>query len=97
MVVGGECLGGFNRHKNGDSFLTTAKGGERESVLLSEEQKVAALEVASLKNLEIAGVDMFYDQGQLYVIEANASPQFMAFEQVTGINVAHKILSYLTK
>ncbi len=97
LVVGGECLGGFNRYKNNGSFLTTERGGFRESAELTAVQKAAALEVTVQKGLEIAGVDMFYDEGELYVIEANASPQFMAFEKVTGCNVAEKILRYITQ
>ena len=97
LVIGGECVGGFNRHKNGLSFLTTAKGGVREVAVLDDVQIKAALEVTKLKNLNIAGVDMFYDRNQLFIIEANASPQFMAFEQVTGINVAQRILKFITK
>jgi hypothetical protein len=95
LVIGGECIGGFNRYKNGQSFLTTAKGGEREVAILDDVQVRAALEVAKLKKINIAGVDMFYDQDQLFIIEANASPQFMAFEQVTGVNVAQRILKFL--
>jgi ribosomal protein S6--L-glutamate ligase len=97
LVVGGECVGGFDRYKpEGEDFLTTRKGGKREAAQLSENQIQAALEATRLQGLEIAGVDMFSFEDKIYILEVNSSPQFNVFEKKTGINVAQKILRYIT-
>jgi glutathione synthase/RimK-type ligase-like ATP-grasp enzyme len=96
LVVGGKCLGGFLRYKKEDTFLTTVNGGPREVANLTSIQMEAAVEAAALQGLEIAGVDMFFDDGEVYIFEVNASPQFSVFEKVTGVNVAKSILEFLT-
>lgn len=97
LVVGDKVLGGINRHKReGEDFLTTAPGGLRESVELTQGQRDAALEATRLHGLEISGIDMFTVNGEIYIIEVNASPQFRVFEKYTGMNVAKEILEYLS-
>jgi hypothetical protein len=96
LVVGGEIVGGFDRYKKeGERFLTTRPGGLRQKAELSEKQKQTALEATRLKGLELAGVDMFVCEGEIYVIEVNAFPQFRVFERVTGVNIAKRIIEYL--
>ena len=98
FVVGGVCMGGYNRYKGiHSSFLTNAKGGKRVSVLLSPQQVAAAIEATAQQGLEIAGVDMFFSRGKDYIIEVNASPQFAVFEDVTGYKVSQNIIDYLVQ
>lgn len=98
MVVGGKCLGGFDRHKlePGD-FITTRRGGSRDLTQLTPAQEVAAIEATELQGLAIAGVDMFMSNNKIYIIEVNSSPQFKVFERCTGVNVAKEIITYLLK
>jgi ribosomal protein S6--L-glutamate ligase len=96
MVVGGKCLGGFDRFKlDSSDFITTRRGGSRDMTVLTPAQVAAAIEATRLQGLEIAGVDMFVINNQIYIIEVNCSPQFRVFERCTGINVAGEIISYL--
>ena len=97
LVVGGKCLGGFDRYKKGNSFLTNRRGGRREVANLTSDQISAAIEATELQGLEIAGVDMFFDRGRLYIIEVNSSPQFTVFEKNTEINIARYIIEYLIR
>jgi biotin carboxylase len=96
LVVGGVALGAYMRYKRqGEPFLTTARGGKREQIELTDELAFAAQEATLLQGLEISGVDLLYSGGRLYIIEVNASPQFHVFEKATGINAAKHILSYV--
>lgn len=96
LVIGEKVLGGFNRYKlNSESFLTTVGGGRREVTSLVDKQIVAAIEATRLQGLEIAGVDMFISNNEIYIIEVNSAPQFRVFEKVTGVNVAEEIINYL--
>lgn len=96
MVVGDRALGGFRRYKReGEDFLTSARGGRREEFFVTPDIAAAALEATKLQGLEIAGVDLITHNGKIYIIEVNASPQFIAFEQMTNINAAGAILDHL--
>lgn len=98
LVVGDNVLGGFNRYKKeGEKLLTTKPGGKREKAQLSKQQIEAAQEVASLKGLKIAGIDLFCIDSEVYILEVNASPQFRVFESITDINVASEIIDFLLK
>lgn len=98
MVVGGKCLGGFDRFKfNSGDFITTRLGGSRDMTVLTSVQAAAAVEATKLQGLEIAGVDMFMSDNEIYIIEVNCSPQFKVFERCTGVNVAKEIIAHLIK
>jgi ribosomal protein S6--L-glutamate ligase len=48
--------------------------------------------------LDIAGIDMVMrDDGRTQVIEANYSPGFKGFEEITGIDVASRIIEFVAK
>lgn len=96
LIVGNKVIGGLARYKpEGEDFLTTRRGGRRESVVLTKDMKDAALEAKMLQGLEIAGVDLFIYENKPYILEVNASPQIFIFETVTGKNAAVEILRYL--
>lgn len=95
MVIDGKILGAFTRYNKTGDFLTSRRGGGREVVHLSGEMESAALEAYKLSGLKVVGVDLVEHEGKVYVLEANASPQFGMFEKVTGINVAERIVAYL--
>jgi len=98
LVVGDTVVGGFDRFRpEGEPLLTTRKGGKRTVAELTEAQRSAALEATKLKRLEIAGVDMFMFQNELYVLEVNASPQFHVLSRKTGISAAALILDYIVR
>jgi ribosomal protein S6--L-glutamate ligase len=97
LVLGAKALGAMERL----SFHCQ----NRPSIPLSQRSKKAELSSAlgkiSLRttqalNIELAGLDIMPDKkGQLRILEINRSPQFKRFSQVTGINVAEKIIKYI--
>lgn len=94
FVVGGEVVGGFQRFINEGEYKSNIRGTRAEKIVVSEEMKNVALEATAAMDYEIAGVDLFEHEGEIYVIEVNVSPQWEKFKLVTGINPAENIIKY---
>lgn len=96
LIVGHEVLGIIKRTKIRTLSCREAKSGVKSTkVELSGELKKLALRIAKISGNDICGIDLINHKGKYYSIEANRSPQFRAFSEVTGINVAEKIIKYL--
>lgn len=95
LVVGGRVVASMQRQSLDDDFRSNIhQGGEGKSIKLTDEERKTALKAAKAMGLSICGVDMMRsDRGPL-VLEVNSSPGF-AIEQVTGRNVAEKIIEYI--
>jgi len=98
LILGTEILGVLERFRGEHSIITNLSAGNRaqKGVLKSEITDLAILAAQAL-NLEYAGVDIILDSNENpFIIELNNSPQFEGFERETGVNVAEKIIKYLT-
>ena len=95
FVVGGRVVASMKRQSLDDDFRSNLhQGGEGSTVKLSDEERKTALKAAKAMGLSICGVDMMRsDRGPL-VLEVNPSPGF-GIEQVTGRNIAEKIIEYI--
>lgn len=93
MVVGGTAIGAMERTaRDTDAFLANiASGGVGRSVPLSSGIARLAEAAARVAELEIAGVDLLHAGAGFAVCELNTAPGFVAFEAVTGIDVAGAI------
>jgi RimK family alpha-L-glutamate ligase len=97
FVVGGEVVGGFERFLNEGAIKTNIRGTRGEMVAVSEKMKEIAINSTKAMGYEIAGVDLFEHEGEVYVIEVNVTPQWERFKIVTGINPAEHIIKYAIK
>ena len=95
FVVGGRVVASMQRQSLDDDFRSNIhQGGQGAVVKLTEQERKTAIKAAKAMGLPICGVDMMRsDRGPL-VLEVNASPGF-AIENVTGRNVAAKIIEYV--
>ncbi len=95
FVVGGKVVASMKRQSLDDDFRSNLhQGGEGVVVKLTDEEKKTVQRAAKAMGLSICGVDiMRSDRGPL-VLEVNSSPGF-GIEQVTGRNVAEKIIEYV--
>lgn len=95
IVVGGKVVASMKRQSLDDDFRSNLhQGGEGVVVKLTDEERKTAQKAAKAMGLSICGVDMMRsDRGPL-VLEVNSSPGF-GIEQVTGRNVAEKIIEYV--
>ena len=95
FVVGSRVVASMKRQSLDDDFRSNLhKGGEGVSVKLTPEEKRIVIKAAKAMGLHIAGVDLMRSNRGPLILEVNASPGF-GIEQVTGRNVAEKIIEYV--
>ncbi len=96
LVLGEEVLGVMKRSlAEGAIVSNIAKGGLTSSADLDPDVLAMAVKAARTMGLDFAGVDLLLHDGRPYVLEVNSAPEFKAFERVTGVNVAARVLDYL--
>ena len=93
MVIGGKVLGVMKRATGENERLKNVFTKAQLPDWVLEK----AIKAAKVCGIEIAGVDVVFKQGvkDPYFWEVNRAPNYDRFEEVTGINVASEIVSYL--
>jgi|688.fasta_scaffold197387_4 RimK family alpha-L-glutamate ligase len=92
-VVGGKVLGAMLRRSTDGSFKANiSRGGDGQAYPLNAEIERLALGCAKALELEIAGVDLLFNDDGYSVCEVNSAPGFAGFEATTGLNVARSVL-----
>lgn len=95
LVVGGKVIGCMRRYSK-DSFKANfSTGGSVEPYELTPQIEWMATETAKLFKLDIAGVDLLFDNNEFKICEANSSPGFKGMEQAYGAHIAEAIIDYL--
>ncbi len=100
FIVGGKPLGAIKRTPaSGDFRANVSQGGgvfhETDVKILSELYQIA-VNVSSLFDLQICGVDIIHNEEtkQFQFLEVNTVPQWQGFKKTTKIPVAEEILSF---
>ncbi len=96
FVVGEEVVAAmyrYNAEKDWRSNL--AIGGKAVSCKVTSEIEDISLKVTESVKGEIIGVDLIEKDGSMYVQELNHVPQFRGVTEVSGVNVASKIINYI--
>jgi ribosomal protein S6--L-glutamate ligase len=95
FVVGSQVVASMKRQSLTDDFRSNLhQGGEGTAIKLTDEEEKTAIKAARAVGLSICGVDMMRSNRGPLVLEVNSSPGF-GIEQVTGRNVAEKIIDYV--
>ncbi len=100
LIVGGRPLGVIKRIAQGGGFLNNiSQGGVAVEILdtkIVEKVTNIAVEVASLFDLALCGIDIIYDNknNKFHFLELNTVPQWKGFQSATKINVANEILDF---
>jgi len=96
IVVGSQVVASFKRQSLDDDFRSnTHQGGVGKTVKLTPEEERTAIKAAKAMGLPVCAVDMMRsDRGPL-VLEVNSSGSIKTPEQLTGRNVAGKIIEYI--
>ncbi len=98
FVVGNQVVASMKRQSLDDDFRSNIhQGGTGTSVTLTDEEKRIALKAASAMGLQICGVDMIQSNRGPLVMEVNSAPGLEGIEEVTGIDVAAKIIDFIEK
>ena len=72
-----------------------SKGGDVASFEVTPEIAWLAVQTAQLFQLDVAGIDLLFDESGYCVCEANSSPGFKGMERVNEPNIAENILRFI--
>ena len=98
LVVNGKVVGCMMRQSvDGDFRANITRGGEAIPYQVDEDIEWISGECSRLLNLDIAGVDLLFDDGNYVICEVNSAPGFEGMEKFTKVNVAEKIVNYVVK
>lgn len=98
LVIGDEVLA--MKRVNANSWITNlAQGAIGQPHSATENEIELALRSARAVGAEIVGVDLVYDRnsGQPFVLEVNSAPSWQGLAGVVKVDVAQKILDYLSR
>jgi gamma-F420-2:alpha-L-glutamate ligase len=95
FVVGGKVVGCMQRQSDNSFKANYSKGGKVSSFDLTPEIEWLSTETAKLFNLDIAGIDLLFDDDEFKICEANSSPGFLGLEEVIGKVIAENIIDYI--
>ena len=97
LVVGDRVVAAMRRKARGREFRSNYHlNGTVEKVEISEEFEQQAVRAARVLGLNIAGVDLLEGNNGPLVLEVNSSPGLEGIEKASGVNVAGKIIDYVT-
>ena len=98
LVVNGKVVGCMMRQSiDGDFRANITRGGEAIPYQVDEDIEWIGGECARLLNLDIAGVDLLFNEGTYTICEVNSAPGFEGMEKFTKVNVGEKIVNYVVK
>ncbi len=98
FIVGGKIIGAMKRQgAEGDFRSNLHQGGKATAHKLTKREKETALAAAKAMGLGICGVDMIQSSRGPLVMEVNSSPGLEGIEKSTKIDIAGKIMDYISK
>lgn len=96
IVIGGRAVGAMLRTANNNDFKANfSAGGSVRPYPLNPVTELLSIECSRLIGLDIAGVDILFDDDNYKVCEVNSYPGFEGFERATGIDIPEEIFKYI--
>ncbi len=96
FVLNGKVIGCMMRQATDEDFRANiSRGGEGIPYQITEEIEWLGGESARLLDLNIAGVDLLFDNGGYKICEVNSSPGFEGMDKYTHTNIAEEIVNYV--
>lgn len=96
FIVGGRIIGCMKRVSKTCFKANFSRGAQVEAFKITPEIEWLSTETARLMNLDVAGIDLLFDDDKFKICEANSSPDFCGLEKAIGENIAEQILDYLS-
>ena len=95
-VINGKVIGAMQRSSgNSDFRANISNGGSGMPYELNDRIIHLAKSAAESLGLDIAGVDLLFDDDGYVVCEVNSSPGFAGFENYCNTNIAKQIVDYI--
>ncbi|MFT3724329.1 MAG: RimK family alpha-L-glutamate ligase [Hyphomonadaceae bacterium] len=97
LVIGNQVAAAMERRSVTGNFKSNISlGGVGECVQPPPEMAELAIEATKALRLEIAGIDVLYDDKGYRICEANSSPGFVGLEKACPVSVPDKVFDYVT-
>lgn len=98
FVVGQKAVACMERKSTDGSFKANiSRGGVGRPVEITKEIEELALKVSRVLNMDIAGVDLLYNENGFLVCEANSAPDFKGLEKYCGVNIPEIVYDFAEK
>ena len=96
FTIGGRAIACFKRTNKAGGFKANfSAGGDVEKFEITPEIEWLATQTSNILNLDMAGIDLLFDDDHFKVCEANSSPGFEGLESSCGLNIPKELFHYL--
>ena len=96
LVVNNKVVGCMMRQSKDDDFRANiTRGGEGFPYEVNEQIEWLSVESSKALDLDIAGVDLLFDNGGFKICEVNSNPGFEGMENYTKKNIAEEIVQFI--
>lgn len=96
VTVGGRVIGAMTRSStDGDFRANYSRGGEVKAFTTTPEVEWLVLEISRLLDLDIAGIDLLFDDNGFKICEVNSSPGFRGLEEACQKDIAEEIIHFI--
>ena len=96
FVLNGKVVGCMMRQSTDDDFRANiTRGGEGIPYQIDDNIEWLGGESSRLLGLDIAGVDLLFDNGGYKICEVNSSPGFEGMDKFTHTNIAEEIVNFV--
>ena len=96
LVVNNKVVGCMMRQATDDDFRANiSRGGEGIPYEVNEQIEWLSTEASKALDLDIAGVDLLFDNGGYKICEINSNPGFEGMETFTKKNIAEEIVQFI--
>ncbi len=96
LTIGGRAVACIERNSNGDSFKANiSAGGAGKAHPITPEIEWLATQTSNVLGLDVAGIDLLFDEQHFQICEANSSPGFEGVEAALDINMAKEIFHFI--
>lgn len=98
FVIHGKVVAAMKRQGAPGEFRSNLhRGGKADKIKLTPEERSTAVRAAKAMGLSVAGVDLLRSNHGPVVMEVNSSPGLEGIEAATGVDVAAKIIEFVSK
>lgn len=96
FTIGGRAVACIERNAGGDTFKANmSAGGTGKEHPITPEIEWLATQTSNVLGLDVAGIDLLFDEQHFKVCEANSSPGFEGMESVVDVNMAKEIFHFI--
>lgn len=96
FTIGGRAIACMERNSNGENFkANVSAGGVGKLYPITPEIEWLATQTANVLGLDVAGIDLLFDQEHFKICEANSSPGFEGLESAVDIDVPREIFHFI--